>query len=180
MWFDRFDRYYRAAGPERSMLGAYNAWRKKEKKGETRSLASSWSKNAAKWNWKERAEAWDMEQHRLRIAEEERQRADMLRRHTRLARGLQQVGGKRLELLDKKPDELSAGEARQYVKDGVGLERQAAGLPEHLVAVAAMSDDELLQKYRRLLTGISGAGSGDGPEGDPGSGDTGGAAEEAA
>jgi hypothetical protein len=164
-WFDRFDRFYRPVGPERSLVGAYNAWRREAKKSQVVWIASSWQNNATKWHWKERAEAWDVEQRRQRFAEEEIARAEMVRRHVRLAVNLQAVGATRLTSLSEA--DVNAGEARQYLKDGIALERQARGLPEHLIAVAGMSDDELLTRYHQLVAGIGGTGSRDGEEGDP-------------
>ena len=61
MWFSRFDKYFRPQGPERSMLAAYNLWRKTEKGRDrpTDSTSEAWRRNDKRWRWRERAEAWD-------------------------------------------------------------------------------------------------------------------------
>jgi hypothetical protein len=76
MWFGRFDKYYRPQGTERTLLGAYNAWRIEENRGESKSLARSWDRNAKKWRWKERAEAWDAVERQKRLDDEEAERRE--------------------------------------------------------------------------------------------------------
>jgi hypothetical protein len=82
MWYNRFDAYYRPLGPERSLLATYNAWREKAgKSGKKSRVPSSWDRNAQKWNWRERAEAWDAaERERLHAEEAEERRKDRRQR----------------------------------------------------------------------------------------------------
>jgi hypothetical protein len=64
-WWSRFDLYYRPLGPERSVLGAYKAWRAAEgrqRQTEPRRAPESWYKAAEKWDWDVRAQAWDKAQ----------------------------------------------------------------------------------------------------------------------
>lgn len=60
-WWSRFDQYYRPLGAERSLLAAYRGWRKAEKgrEGQAKSAPTSWRNNASRWQWEERALAWD-------------------------------------------------------------------------------------------------------------------------
>lgn len=149
LWFDRFDAFFRPVGTERSLLGAYNAWRKQAKKSETKSIANSWFQASRRWAWRERAEAWDLETQRLRLIKEEEQRQDMLKRHVQVAIALQHRGTEALAKL--KDGDFSASDVRLFLLDGVKLERQARGLPEWLVAVAKMTDQELLDEWSRLM-----------------------------
>jgi hypothetical protein len=60
MWYDRFVRHYLSKGSGRSVQGAYNEY--EVGKGRNRSAADaplSWRRNAEKWEWAKRAEAYD-------------------------------------------------------------------------------------------------------------------------
>jgi hypothetical protein len=71
LWYARFEQY-RLMGPGRSLLGAYNTWRKQAgKDGNRTSTPKSWDINAERWQWKTRAEAWDAEMLARQAAEEE-------------------------------------------------------------------------------------------------------------
>jgi hypothetical protein len=70
MWYGRFTAY-RMMGTERTMLGAYNAWRATKGRKPTTTYTDTWQKRAKEFRWKERAEAWDAA---------ERERRDALRR----------------------------------------------------------------------------------------------------
>jgi len=155
-------------GPTRSLLEICN--RTREQKGTKRNNAvpQSWWETAKQWHWRERAEAWDAENRRQRIAAEEQARAEMIERHLKLGRGLQQVGAMRLQQLGKTPKDLTGGEARQFIKIGVAIERQARGLPEYLLAVAAMTDTELRERYAALVGTIAQTGSDGSGDGVPG------------
>lgn len=155
-WFSRFDRYFRPQGPERSMLAAYNAWREDEGKEEACSTPDHWWHAAERYDWRYRAEAWDEHNRRLRLSKEEEERRKMQERHIKLATGLQVLGGTRMSQLRQQPDMLSPAEARRYIKEGISIERRARGLPEYLLAVAQMTDDELLSRYNQLLEGAGG------------------------
>jgi len=113
------------------------------------------------WHWQERAEAWDLEEQRLRIVAEEEKRSEMLQEHITLARALWGRGAATLKKMQDEDVKLSHEQARQYIKDGVNLERQARGMPEYLLAIAGMSDEELLETYADLLAQASSPGSGD-------------------
>jgi hypothetical protein len=112
MWYNRFDAYYRPLGPERSLLAAYNAWRKEAQKSATKSVAKSWQLNARKWSWRERAEAWDAaERERLHAEEAEERRKDRQQRIRLLKAyraGLEQAIQK-LDPTDARWSEVTAG-----------------------------------------------------------------------
>jgi len=160
-WYDLFDRYYRPQGPRRTLIATYNAWRAVRGKPDAERLPDDWTERASEFCWKERAEEWDVEQLRLRRIEEEKQLRDMHKRHICLAIGLQAIGSKKLKMLQKDPEKLTDAEGRRYVKEGIGLERQARGLPEHLLTITRKSNDELLAGYSRLLERVGDIRSGD-------------------
>lgn len=157
LWYDRFTDF-RLMGAGRSLLEIVNRCRDKKGQKRTNNFPTSWRNASKKWHWRERAEAWDEQQRRERIMAEEQARAEMFERHINLGRGLQTVGAKRLKQLDKNPDELTGGEVRQYIKEGIAIERQAQGLPEHLLGVATMTDDELLKQYAGIVGAIAATG----------------------
>lgn len=66
-WYIRFLVYLRM-GPSRSLLGAVNVARKGPKKPSI-SAPGAWKDAAKRWEWKERAQAYDEEQERLALAE---------------------------------------------------------------------------------------------------------------
>jgi hypothetical protein len=86
--------YYRLLGPERTITGAYNAWRfdrwrpgGKDATGKRKlatTPAHSWSASAKTWRWQERAEAWDAHQRRVRLREEERLRQEWRKKRRQL------------------------------------------------------------------------------------------------
>ena len=107
MWFHRFDTYYRALGPERSLTTAYNAWREdRGKRNLCASPAGSWKINAETWRWRHRAEAWDAHERRRRQREDE-----YLRRQYR---------SKRTQLLDVLCERVERA-IRAYEPDGENL-----------------------------------------------------------
>ncbi len=176
LWFGRFDKYYRPQGSERTLEGAYNLWLQAEGSKAQRSSrrpGKNWYIRTKAWRWKERAEAWDAEQRRKRLLAEERERAAMMERHIRLAQVMQTVGGRRIQALLQEMnagdmDALGVDEARLYLKDGVSLERQARGLPEHLLQIMQMSDDELLNYISQFKDGDGETSSGIGAGADAG------------
>lgn len=176
LWFGRLDKYYRPQGSERTLEAAYNLWLQSEgsnPKQKSRRPPSTWYSRTKEWRWKERAEAWDAEQRRRRLAAEERERAAMMERHIRLAQVMQTVGGRRIQALLQEMNagnmsELEVAEARLYLKDGVSLERQARGMPEHLLQIMQMSDDELLNYIAQFESGAGETSGGIGAGADAG------------
>jgi len=162
MWFHRFDLYYRPLGPERTIAAAYRIWREEKDRQEGKETpeyinrSNSWNLNATKYKWIERAQEWDESLYQERIKAEEKARGEMLAEHVVLARTLWSKGAVSLEKMIKKGSQLTAEQTRHYIRDGINLERQARGLPEHLLAVADMTDEDLLSRYDELLARIGG------------------------
>lgn len=72
-WYNRFV-FYREMGPDRSLLGAYKVYLSQNGSERTRksailSVPPRWLRSAELWQWKARAEAWDMENIQRKEAE---------------------------------------------------------------------------------------------------------------
>lgn len=160
MWFMRFDRFFRPQGSSRSLMAAYNAWRQTQGRGPASGASMHWIQKAKDHKWRERAEAWDEVQRQKRLRLEEEERVRMRERHVKLGTNLQVLGGKGMQRIKENPDMLSPAETRRYIKEGIGIERQARGMPEYLIQVAQMTDDELFAKYNQLIERIEHTGSG--------------------
>lgn len=104
LWYDRFDKFYRPLGPERSLLAAYNLWKQERARARkiefkpSQAPSRSWFDNARRWRWQERAEVWDEEQRQKRLKKEtaeieeaRQQRIGAFR--TLLARGYDRLKG---------------------------------------------------------------------------------------
>lgn len=149
---------YRDMGVNRS---TYDAG---QKLGKSIAVIQRWS---TLHNWVERAAAYDdhvdAEARKLIERDAIRRKADMLKRHADIGRGLQSFG---LQYLKdkKKPDK--AVDAINSIKSGVEMERKSEGLPEYLIEVMNADDDELARQYNALLAQIGGGGSGDEAPGD--------------
>jgi hypothetical protein len=88
-WLDRFQTYL-LLGPSRSLYAAYTAWRERSgaKSAQKRAglpqsrfgLPQSWRLAAEKWQWQQRAEAFDEHERAQHVAEWTRRR-DELREH---------------------------------------------------------------------------------------------------
>lgn len=75
LWFSRFEQY-RMAGPGRSMLGVFNRWRESRGKSRCHSMSDHWVQASRRYQWRDRAEAWDDYQRAQdRVAWEARRRA---------------------------------------------------------------------------------------------------------
>jgi len=147
-WFGRFERIYRPMGTERSLLAAYNAWRSERERKAATGAPMSWINASITWRWKERAEAWDESERRRRMAIEQEEREAMYRQHIQIGQDMQTLGAARISELADCAGELSPSDARQYVKDGIEIERTARGLPGEFLKIMSMTDAELVAWYR--------------------------------
>ncbi len=180
LWWGRFQAYL-LAGPSRSILEQVNKLR--EQRGQKRSgcLPGSWRRAYAKYEWRERAKAWDEKNLREEFIAAEEARRQMLDRHRRLGALMQGVGGQVVQryasLLREYtdaiahgrdvpfPEGLDATTARLFIKEGITIERLASGMPDSLVQFATMTDEELREQYADLLRSIADASrAGDGDE----------------
>lgn len=170
-WFHRFYNYYRPIGPERTVTECWKRWREAEadENYSCKRPTRHWWARANTWHWEERARAWD-ELNREKMAQAEREaREEMLQRHKELARAMVVAASRRMRDILDSPTMLTPAETRKYITDGIAEERRAWGLPEYLLRVTELEDDELLKQYEHLVAALeadSGAGSGDGTAGD--------------
>lgn len=158
LWYDRFEQY-RAAGPSRSITRIYKAWRVTMGYEKLRYSAypSSWVRASNRWNWKERAEAWDEHRRQLDYIAEQAEHDEMRKRHANIGKALQGVGAKALARFQRSESaELEPADARLYLKDGIGIERTARGLPVELVALYNMSDEDLQKEHERINKTLAG------------------------
>ncbi|MGP8301970.1 hypothetical protein ACTPOK_29435 [Streptomyces inhibens] len=88
----------------------------------SRTLLGRWSSQYA---WVMRASAYDREQDRLFLAEQQQARRDVARRHAKLAQAFLGKAVARLQGLD--PRELSPSELLRYFQVAAEIERRAAG-----------------------------------------------------
>jgi len=172
-WFNRFDRYYRPLGPERSILEAYRLWLEEKGRANARTAKKApdtWYTTAEEYRWKYRAEAWDEVMRQERLAQELASIREMNDRHLTLVRGVLQMASRRLyQMLDAKAWEgLSFSDVLRYIEVGVRQERLLRGLPTEAIEMMALSDDDLLRRYHDLIeqvAAVSTDGTGDGPQG---------------
>lgn len=126
---------YRDLGPERSITKVTQTLNK------SRPLIGEWS---SKYRWVERCAAFDHEQDRLHIMENNREIVEMKKRHAVLGKNLQTVGAKALAAYLKKNDAeleaLTPAEIANLVKTGIELERKSRGEPETITEVREKVD----------------------------------------
>lgn len=142
LWFRRFEAF-RRMGPRRAVLGVYNKEREQKGAGRRESLPQAWSQAAHKWNWRARAEAWDVHQSEKAEAEWER-RAKQHRDDEWAARG---------QLLDKARQMLVfplAKTSREEQVDGKTIVTTI--LPTKWTMRDAVAMFELASKLGRLAT----------------------------
>lgn len=99
LWYTRFERY-RLMGSNRSVLATYHGeLASSGREWQNSKTPNSWNINSDKWNWKARAEAWDMLeverkaaaaalQQAKEEAEKERERQEWRLKRKQLAQGL--------------------------------------------------------------------------------------------
>jgi len=152
MWFNRFE-YYRLLGPDRTFQGTFEIWNERDNKRKNKPNVAGhphpqWYERAEQWQWKERAAEWDNWVWKERVSQEQDAIREMTKRHIELGMEMQDVGGKALG--DEK-NVVGMGDARLLIKDGADLERRARGLPDYLLEISGMTDEELLEEYERVV-----------------------------
>lgn len=155
-WFYRFDTFYRPLGPERSLLAAYRYWHQAEKgrKSEAVSAPTSWREAADRWQWEDRAEAWDIHQRLERLKEEDEARRKSRERRIALLNAVMARASDALVKL--KADDarwsdvmtairLAVQELRhEYGDDVTTVKVEAAEvIPEWVTAVTHMESEQL-------------------------------------
>jgi hypothetical protein len=123
-WYARFESF-RLAGPNRSLLATVNAERQQRGGRKSKSIPQAWAKNAQKWRWRERAEAWDDYQRQEQRASHAQEILDMNQRQLQEAKALQSTA---IRCLKSMPAEnLSSRDVLRYLIEAAKLERTALG-----------------------------------------------------
>lgn len=104
---------YKNLGPGRTFTAVS---RRLQKSG---TLIQRW-KN--RYNWEQRAAAFDRENERKEQQSIQKARAQMVKRHIKLGLAVQGKAIKALEAMD--PDELKPGDIRDFLRFGVSLEKE--------------------------------------------------------
>ena len=114
---------YRDLGPERSLEKV----RQNLDKPRTRKWLGDWS---VKYNWVERAQAYDDYIERKKREEKENAILEMAERHAKLAMAFQQRVAQRLQQID--PAELSPSDIAKWLDIATKLERLSRGEPNRI------------------------------------------------
>jgi len=197
LWFGRFWNFYLPQGSDRSLLAAYRAWRVQRGADgrDIRSVAKSWERAANKWNWKQRAEAWDehnrqeleieWEARRKQIKDREWKGAEKLleRAEKMLGYPLSEViqEDKEGKIFKVQPVRWRQSDVTRFMEAASKLARLAAGMEtetkhvditsegEQISGIAALTSEQLaawLAATDARLAAIRGTGRDD-PPGDP-------------
>lgn len=129
------------------------------------SLISRWS---SKYNWIERARAWD--NHNTKLFQESYDNAtvEIAKRHARLGKTLQGIGMSHVDRIQKEGEEIDFRTATSTVKMGFDMERIAMGQATQVVSgkmnmvtldVESMSWEELLERTRNAIARLEGIGN---------------------
>lgn len=105
---------------------------------------------SVRYSWQARVEAWDDQQDDVQMQEYVHDLRLMQERHVRLAVALQKAAILRLQQFE--PSELTPAQLLRFVVEAIRLERLARGLPEYLLQILEMTDEQLLGKYARVAT----------------------------
>jgi len=160
LWFDRFVRFL-LLGPGRSLLATYNQERERAgKSGTAKRTARSWDDRAYQWHWRKRAEAKDADDRRKLLDADEGARREMLDRHTAAGQAMQALASRYFaQILKDHLEDLAPGQARLLLMDGIRTEREAMGLPKHLMELTLKSTDDLLADYANIVRRLTDPGS---------------------
>lgn len=151
-WFVRFE-MYRLAGPDRSLLAVWRSAQISPKK--PNNLPSSWKDAAERWQWKERAEAYDLFELQQIKDEREQKYRDELNEHRERAKKLairnNAIADKALEIIKARLDTLHANqiEAKQipmFLRAAADLAERALNAEAHALGldelIGTMSDGD--------------------------------------
>lgn len=129
--FSQFCTYRDISPSKRSVVVAY---RLKTGKTDVKSSAGWFLKLADKWNWIERAAAWDDKLDKERAVQEVEEVREMRKRHAQVGLLLQQKGIERTQQLA--PEELGVKDVDRFIETGVSIERLARGEPDSIQEVS--------------------------------------------
>lgn len=182
-WYDRFTRY-RRLGSQRTLMGAYKAEARLSAQKHAKNVPGAWHDAFTKWQWKERAEAYD--QYRRNAEEREWNKRYTKQRETEWAlaqdlvtkakqmlsmplvkttRTVEEDG--RLIITEVEPARWAFRDAAGYIETASKLARLAAGKPtaetrivlgeDDLGNLRELSDEQLSAIYHNLALLIDAA-----------------------
>lgn len=102
--------------------------------------------------FKDRAIELDMQVHEQLTAMVVAEKVEMLKRHATIGFKIQDIA---LEYIENHKDEITPSGAIRLLVEGVRIERESRGIPEALDKMSRMSDDELLDEVKSLLSSTS-------------------------
>jgi hypothetical protein len=111
-------------------------------------MLSKWS---SKFAWNERADVLDAEVSRQIEIQAINEKVEMLRRQADLGKMLQDAGQEYFETHAIESDRTALG----AIKTGVEIERNARGIPDALLKIAELKDEELGEIVGKLLAKIN-------------------------
>lgn len=80
------------------------------------------------------------------------EKVEMLKRHADLGTRMQNIA---INYLNENLDELSAPAAVRLLVEGVRIERESRGIPAALDKIRDMSDEQLMEQIKGLMTGAN-------------------------
>ena len=95
-----------------------------------------------------RADKLDQQMTRALTEQVVGERISMLKRHSELARKMQQTA---INYLDSNPEDLNANSAVRLLVEGVRIERESAGIPEAISKMTQMTDEQLLKEIEGMI-----------------------------
>lgn len=177
LWYDRFDRFYRALGPARSIKESYRRYYN-DKHGidpDRNSAAPDWYGIADQWKWKERAESWD-EDVRQEIHLQERDAIkEMTKKQTDAAHAIWLHALDDILKMFEANTKVDMGTLFRMFRQASDMEARLRGLPSTIPDIYDMSPEDLRDYVRRKLQkgGLYGQRAGeDGPGGTEASSDS--------
>lgn len=173
-WYDRFA-IFTLLGPSRSVYAAYMEWRIKtgklarenaQKRG---GLPKSWLEAASKWNWANRAEAFDEDERRNELTAWAKRREELRQQEWKFSQELldkarqmlvfplakttrSQAADGQTILTEVYPTRWSSGDVARYLEAASKLARLALGeATEHISHEIDVSSDDLAQARQKAL-----------------------------
>jgi hypothetical protein len=111
-------------------------------------LVNKWKRDR---QWDERADEMDLQVQRQLEITAVQERVEMFKRHAVAAREIQDKGLKYLQ----EHDFDSAASAIRGIVEGVRIERDSVGIPDALLKMAAMNNEQLEKTVNALLSRVS-------------------------
>ena len=106
----------------------------------------------SKWivTWRDRAAELDQEAKDQFTKEVIETKVEMLRRHAKAGRELQDIG---MDWVRENKDQLTAASVTRIIKDGYEMEKSSVGVPEALEKMLSTSDEELVKQIEAAIAG---------------------------